>query len=118
MGPRLVSRGKRAYESQSYTVERLQWGRDLLVAESAGLDDQIHCIASCASMGPRLVSRGKVDNDFHVFHDYLASMGPRLVSRGKASRCFAPALALMLQWGRDLLVAERRGFGITQRKYG
>ena len=64
-------------------VEELQWGRDLLVAESASFSCQHRATLVIASMGPRLVSRGK---------------HPREV--------FQHAL-LTLQWGRDLLVAER-----------
>ena len=83
MGPRLVSRGKdedgpRGPKKPNW----LQWGRDLLVAES----------------------NRKVRSDAKIV---LASMGPRLVSRGKSSRqAFLGPTPETLQWGRDLLVAE------------
>ena len=35
-----------------------------------------------------------------------ASMGPRLVSRGKYASAVIGDLSIRLQWGRDLLVAE------------
>jgi len=36
-----------------------------------------------ASMGPRLVGRGKSGGTAHAHTDVRASMGPRLVGRGK-----------------------------------
>ena len=70
----------------------LQWGRELLVAESS-----VGCVSSggelTASMGPRLVSRGKVaDLRESELERLEASMGPRLVSRGKIALAtlFAP----------------------------
>ena len=61
----------------------LQWGRDLLVAES-----------------PK--------QTFPPMKTLGASMGPRLVSRGKLEKLSPYGVDLSLQWGRDLLVAERR----------
>ncbi len=83
MGPRLVSRGK-----------------ILAILDEAA--DQL------SSMGPRLVSRGKFRQVGRApWYDH-ASMGPRLVSRGKANaQTHSQAFARLLQWGRDLLVAER-----------
>ncbi len=82
MGPRLVSRGKAQYEALKRKYDKLQWGRDLLVAER-GLVFTIAARRVLASMGPRLVSRGKLDLIFGQWQTILASMGPRLVSRGK-----------------------------------
>ncbi len=39
---------------------------------------------SCASMEPRLFSRGKFPRQCHRWHEHAASMEPRLFSRGKA----------------------------------
>ena len=62
-------------------------------------------------MGPRLVSRGKVFAHFPALYVYLASMGPRLVSRGKQILAvLSRSYDATLQWGRDLLVAERMWF--------
>ncbi len=86
MGPRLVSRGKeQMLRGLIKTEGKLQWGRDLLVAERQ--DREARGVSTvCASMGPRLVSRGK---DFGLGgwkRIVDASMGPRLVSRGKVIR--------------------------------
>ncbi len=58
MGPRLVSRGKLPNTRSYGRAKRLQWGRDLLVAERRKVDLALGDILG-ASMGPRLVSRGK-----------------------------------------------------------
>ncbi len=59
MGPRLVSRGKADTSGPTLGgLVSLQWGRDLLVAESVRVADVV-VVESAASMGPRLVSRGK-----------------------------------------------------------
>ena len=83
MGPRLVSRGKEPGQLKPRSPWRLQWGRDLLVAES-GLTAVMFRPLACASMGPRLVSRGKPVGLRWRVAWVRASMGPRLVSRGKA----------------------------------
>ena len=57
-------------------------------------------------MGPRLVSHGKVNGRILEPGDPAASMGPRLVSRGKLQVLVDMGVMIMLQWGRDLLVAE------------
>ncbi len=59
----------------------LQWGRDLIVAETV----------------PR--------NAFSV-RRRTASMGPRLDSRGNKIRSEVESVVNELQWGRDLIVAE------------
>ena len=57
-------------------------------------------------MGPRLGSRGKGSrSDQHRTGGY-ASMGPRLGSRGKGKDSERERIAFLLQWGRDLEVAE------------
>ena len=57
MGPRLDSRGNAEMGGDGDEKRLLQWGRDLIVAETAG-----HCEAAMyeriTSMGPRLDSRG------------------------------------------------------------
>ena len=61
MGPRLVSRGKAdGIAGICIFGTLLQWGRDLLVAESRK-GPLAMAIKDKASMGPRLVSRGKSD---------------------------------------------------------
>ena len=63
MGPRLVSRGKKDFLTTAQLDRfKLQWGRDLLVAESRTPHPRRARFRS-ASMGPRLVSRGKYYGD-------------------------------------------------------
>ena len=58
-------------------------------------------------MGPRLGSRGKLFEKLCIGVALEASMGPRLGSRGKESEIDAAMEEELLQWGRDLEVAER-----------
>ena len=51
-------------------------------------------------MGPRLLSRGKVDLDRTRLIDHTASMGPRLLSRGKGAGPSGGVSPGGLQWGR------------------
>ena len=81
MGPRLVSRGKEAKEAFAILRSKLQWGRDLLVAERA------RWIDLCQSN--RLLQWGR---------DLLVA--ERRIFRENSINLFR------LQWGRDLLVAE------------
>ncbi len=108
----------------------LQWGRDLIVAETPFVVGRNH-VSKFASMGPRLDSRGNkwkkrktnattmlqwgrdliVAETKRVLRILAeageASMGPRLDSRGNSAiRCVFPPRRRMLQWGRDLIVAE------------
>ena len=65
-----------------YSILRLQWGRDQLVAEifDTGFDEDLPDVAS---MGPRPIGRGNNHNTNRAY-----------------------ALFIKLQWGRDQLVAE------------
>src|ERR1700733_15300098 len=81
MGPRSVDRGNSKCESPTLTYSQLQWGRDLLIAETDGTKKPMS-EAWLASMGPRSVDRG---NDTSTTGDSClpcASMGPRSVDRG------------------------------------
>src|SRR5579875_3614627 len=59
-------------------------------------------------MGPRLNSRGDADASGRALSSSsTASMGPRLNSRGDDfESCVETTLEFVLQWGRDLIVAE------------
>ncbi len=60
-------------------------------------------------MGPRLDSRGNEVEVCNPFVHLAASMGPRLDSRGNLSWLLDwPLWIHLLQWGRDLIVAETR----------
>ncbi len=108
---------------------RLQWGRVLWDAERPLVDSvgtlgssSFNGAASCgtrkevqqireahdavASMGPRLVGRGKVSTFIRAACCPSASMGPRLVGRGKNVFSLFATITLMLQWGRVLWDAE------------
>ncbi len=83
----------------------LQWGRDLLVAERNGRSGR-SAYPHRASMGPRLVSRGKFGLP-PQFRDFTELQWGRdlLVAESEIARARISAEA-ELQWGRDLLVAE------------
>ncbi len=59
-----------------------------------------------ASMGPRLVGRGKNHLLCHIRSIIIASMGPRLVGRGKIRNPVFTTPIFQLQWGRVLWDAE------------
>ncbi len=64
------------------STESLQWGRDLIVAETTTTPQRIR-LDSSASMGPRLDSRGNLGAAVApALTEAAASMGPRLDSRG------------------------------------
>ncbi len=158
MGPRLGSRGKgertrselrpvtcfngaATWKSRKATnwnphgprPSKLQWGRDLEVAERTP-NSVAASLTVNASMGPRLGSRGKVHVSLAVATIKIASMGPRLGSRGKGPVYLRPLVSEVasmgprlgsrgklvevqgcvgyssLQWGRDLEVAESEGY--------
>ena len=81
MGPRPFGRGRAIHLIVHAVVLRLQWGRDLSVAEGH----------------PTLRRRRPRRN---------ASMGPRPFGRGRGSRATRASSPRRLQWGRDLSVAE------------
>ena len=68
-------------------------------------------IESLASMGPQLDSCGRVHKFRFCGVDHFASMGPQLDSCGRLAWLFAMPLWPMLQWGRNLIVAEGDDFG-------
>src|SRR5579875_3069406 len=96
MGPRSGDRGNaEAFRVLGLAAQRLQWGRDLVIAEMRGVVG-IRQISEIASMGPRSGDRGNLLLDLDEY------MRP------------AP-----LQWGRDLVIAEMRfsgSFSIASRR--
>ena len=85
MGPRLVSRGKLGIRRANIPVEKLQWGRDLLVAES-DRDCREHVCHATLQWGRDLLVAERPRRRIKEPCRLVASMGPRLVSRGKQSR--------------------------------
>ena len=131
MGPQLDSCGRSAAAEKNSPLPQLQWGRNLIVAE--GLQRSVparHVFG--ASMGPQLDSCGRQDGrpppqqagyhasmgpqldscgrQFRVgYHKrlYQASMGPQLDSCGRCRIHQAVCNQIrLLQWGRNLIVAE------------
>ena len=86
MGPRLVSRGKALSIALLTSSDfGLQWGRDLLVAESKYDQGEIEALAKL-------------------------QWGRDLLVAESCGGLTSAVIFLLLQWGRDLLVAERNTF--------
>ena len=84
----------------------LQWGRNLTVAE--GGDGGPPCGGRCASMGPQLDSCGRATSRRAFLPRVRASMGPQLDSCGRRDVAEKQGDLNLLQWGRNLTVAEGR----------
>ena len=83
----------------------LQWGRNLSVAE--GLQSLPTLVKiSIASMGPQPFGCGRDVARVAPFHAKFASMGPQPFGCGRRNGEAAPRLPPLLQWGRNLSVAE------------
>src|SRR5579883_2096168 len=108
MGPRSGDRGNTDAEIQSTSpAAMLQWGRDLVIAEmrSQALDAPP---VGIASMGPRSGDRGnRITTTLHRLKRQ-ASMGPRSGDRGNIRIHTPLASEHLLQWGRDLVIAEMK----------
>ena len=83
----------------------LQWGRNLFVAERWVEGFGFAALAQ-ASMGPQLVRCGKLNHSLTTTYRPWASMGPQLVRCGKGPSDFDLSHRSLLQWGRNLFVAE------------
>ena len=129
MGPRSEDRGNKSRPSYRSKFFELQWGRDLKIAEIE-LPVEYHDPLSNASMGPRSEDRGNDGERRSAARHDRASMGPRSEDRGNwplAASRFPRSPASMgprsedrgngrdpqrrlqpslLQWGRDLKIAE------------
>ena len=108
MGPRPFGRGRTRSGLTSLESELLQWGRDLSVAEGGHRRRQRGAGPHLASMGPRPFGRGRpaMRPPRHSWRP--ASMGPRPFGRGRRAAGGFSLRYRMLQWGRDLSVAEGR----------
>jgi len=128
MGPRLDSRGRKAFFEPLSAVDWLQWGRGWTAAEgcltvqpvlglycfngaAAGQPRKDHetgtwYVDKSASMGPRLDSRGRRAVRWARCERGRASMGPRLDSRGRTTIRCVRTNATRLQWGRGWTAAE------------
>ena len=80
-------------------------------------DDQAPGPRSRASMGPQLDSCGRVEVRFVELSLETASMGPQLDSCGRRPAGEALPLAkALLQWGRNLTVAEGKALRAADPK--
>ena len=125
MGPRLVERGKpktprgswarssgfngaalgrarkgRKHADPGSCYGRLQWGRAWLSAESSHLE-LVGKLVAVASMGPRLVERGKQsDRESVPCHQRPLQWGRAWLSAESYSFASLPSGGAPLQWGR------------------
>ena len=89
----------------TFTMKSLQWGRNLTVAE--GLAAQaIGDRRRATSMGPQLDSCGRKGLISRLEEVKATSMGPQLDSCGRIIGIGYRGKTDLLQWGRNLTVAE------------
>ncbi len=84
---------------------KLQWGRDLIVAET-DLLPAVGFELGEASMGPRLDSRGNNNGGYCLDLDGTLQWGRDLIVAETLASEPQPSRHSKLQWGRDLIVAE------------
>ncbi len=53
-----------------------------------------------ASMGPRFLGRGNINQEINLSVGVAASMGPRFLGRGNSSLLTMREMLSKLQWGR------------------
>ena len=85
---------------------RLQWGRNILVAERMMPPMVLKPLCQLQWGRNILVAESLVSVPTTLF-PHIASMGPQHTRCGKAHAETAPRAAARLQWGRNILVAER-----------
>ncbi len=138
MGPRLVGRGKQPANAQlAMFIATLQWGRVLWDAErrfracvrgilvrlqwgrvlwdAERVVSRSSPIRWVASMGPRLVGRGKVGQKNSDFSNNRASMGPRLVGRGKGPVLRIPGPTCLASMGPRLVGRGKKKSSVENR---
>ena len=109
MGPRPFSRGHaRRRPGQDLPLLRFN-GAATFQSRTRGADRRMGAYPSQASMGPRPFSRGHAGVGRRAVHLGGASMGPRPFSCGHSAILMTVGTTCsMLQWGRDLSVADTR----------
>src|SRR5579884_1851609 len=109
MGPRLNSRGDnpRPLRSRKF-FGMLQWGRDLIVAETPVQPVWQQGTYVLLQWGRDLIVAETRGFSGGGTTSGRASMGPRLNSGGDVRPAVRSTVPLTLQWGRDLIVAETR----------
>ena len=141
MGPRPFGRGRAERFARMTAAKPLQWGRDLSVAEGSGAQGP-QGPPGPASMGPRPFGRGRWFRAPTPTEQGRASMGPRPFGRGRRviacggrlfrvrfngaatfrsrKACYAIQKVEredLLQWGRDLSVAEGSSSGSNDTNF-
>src|ERR1035437_1862451 len=81
MGPRSIDRGTMGFAILIEVTNKLQWGRDQLIAELS-LPRCVLDFILRASMGPRSIDRGTEPHGDERGQGQAASMGPRSIDRG------------------------------------
>ena len=107
MGPRRYRRGSHRDRIATRAIRQLQWGRDVTVADrtvtlasrsnSSGFNGAATLPSRIARTPSRTVLRAST----------TASMGPRRYRRGSVTGVPVSGNPLVLQWGRDVTVADR-----------
>ena len=107
MGPQLVRCGKNMTPSTWSLTSYLQWGRNLFVAESLKQDIEREHSQRTPSMGPQLVRCGKSVIQSTIPLELASFNGAATCSLRKVATTEKPEEhASVLQWGRNLFVAE------------
>ncbi len=107
MEPRLIGRGKdQSHPLQKYTDIKLQWSRDLLVAER---QRRVHCLRLMHSFNGAATYWSRKEADRNICQTDLACFNGAATYWSRKDPRSKPAAASesTLQWSRDLLVAER-----------
>src|SRR5579884_3548865 len=105
MGPRLNSRGDSRGGPSLRGNRMLQWGRDLIVAETRPYREPSRLFTELQWGRDLIVAETPARGSTEAARA-AASMGPRLNSRGNPEHPAADSRHPRLQWGRDLIVAE------------
>ena len=115
MGPRPIGRGNSTHTNRVNNFWRASMGPRPIGRGNSSGTTSIRKPAT-ASMGPRPIGRGNVRKEQHEKAALAASMGPRPIGRGNLKRHDKGAChGITLQWGRDQLVAETRGWNSAMR---
>ena len=107
MGPRSADRGNACLQpSRPSRADRLQWGRDQLIAEMRLRSP--HAATDHALQWGRDQLIAEISRVRSAISEpCIASMGPRSADRGNVARARAgKRIVWRLQWGRDQLIAE------------
>ena len=106
MGPQHDSCGRLNMPADELVAQYLQWGRNMIVAE--GSETKGPRTRPSPSMGPQHDSCGRAPVLDLLRHVVGPSMGPQHDSCGRYLQVLRAASQSLLQWGRNMIVAEGR----------